>query len=230
MDSYIDKILGDRIYDHEILRLFYLHPVDVIEQEKYTDGELQRVAAYLLKIINRTSAKKIIDIIESDATSIKEISAKNIPQYSNIDSIDDVISIVESNPGCNYELIGYFFNKTGSKGAQTKYGENHYKTAALMHLTTNHQPFSVSYIGKEYIKFDAEVRTEIRTKLFLLIPIIQKSVIDARYHEINMMEILCKYLSESTAIRRRTNVRTMLDYVCKSTLGEEIIETNLNWK
>ncbi|QRN84664.1 hypothetical protein JR334_06620 [Clostridia bacterium] len=230
MESYIEKILNGSIYDHEILRLFYLHPVDVIPQGKYAEGELQRVAAHILKTINKTSVRKIIDIIEADATSIQDISAKNIPQYSSINSIDDVIRIVESNPGCNYQLIGYFFNKTGSKGAQTKYGENHYKTASLMHLTTKHQPFSVSYIGKEYIEFDDDVRKEIRTKLFLLIPIIQKSVIDARYHEVNMMGILRNYLSESTAIRRRPNVRTMLEYVCKSIDSEEIIETHLKWK
>lgn len=230
LENYIDKVLEQSIYKQEIIRLFYLNPVSDDDLKKYEEESLKRVAQYMLRIIGETPVKEIIDSIESDASDIQEVTTQNIPQYSNLDAVEKLLQIVESNPGCNYELIGYFFNKDGSKGAQTKYGENHYKTAALLNLTTWKQPYSVTFLGKEYMQLEANVQNEIKVKLFLLVPIIQKTIIRAKYENVNMMDILRKYLSESTAVRRRSNVKNMMDYICRSEVGLEIVETNLNWK
>lgn len=230
MENYIDKIISNSIYKQEILRLFYLQPVSEEEVKKYEQESLKRVAQYMLHLIAETPTSDIIDTIEGDATDIGEITTQNIPQFSNLDAVEDVIQIVESNPGCNYELIGYFFNKNGSKGSQTKYGENHYKTAALLNLVSWKQPYAVTFFGKEYMQLDGDLRSTVKTKLFLLIPIIQRTIIHAKYEDVQMIDELKKYLSESTAIRRRSNVRTMVDYICKSENGLEVIETNMKWK
>lgn len=230
MKNYIDKILEKSIYKQEVIRLFYLNSVSVDDCKKYDEDSLKRVAQYMLRIIGETPVKEIMDSIESDASNIQEITTQNIPQYSRLDAVEKVLQIVESNPGCNYELIGYFLNKNTSKVAQRKYGENHYKTAALLNLTTWKQPYSVTFLGKEYMQLEADIQKEIKVKLFLLIPIIERTIIRSKYESVNMMDVLRKYLSESTARRRGPNVRKMMDYICRSEAGLEILESNLNWE
>ena len=229
--NYIDKILKgtDR---NEIIKLFFLFPVSQQESSNYTDIQLEQVAKNLFTIIHNTSVEAIIDIIEANKECISDLTSANIPQFSNIELINDVLDVVNSTENITFSDIGYYLNKSASKGAQTKYGENHYKTAALLNLTTFEKPYSITYLGKKYMILDTDTKENIRNKLFLKVPIVQSIAIDARYKKTVPMNILKKYLSESTSIRRRTNVRTMIDYVCKSA-GIEFqmkLQKNLDWK
>lgn len=230
--NYIDKVLGDSVYKNEIIKLFYLFPVSKDDISRYTDTQLEQVARVLISIIKETSIEDIVDIIEASKENIAELTSANIPQFSNIELINDVLDVVNSTDNISFEEIGYYLNKSASKGAQTKFGENHYKTAALIGLTTQEKPFSITYLGKQYMILDTDKKENVRNKLFLRVPIVQTIVIDAKYKKTIPMDILKKYLSESTSIRRRSNVRTMVDYVCKSADVEfqMEIQKNLDWK
>lgn len=230
--SYIDEILNESIYQNEIIKLFYLFPVSNEELKVYTDDQLNIVAEKIIEILKVVSVDNIISIIEANKAEIPEITTANIPQFSNINSIDDVLNIVESSDQITFELIGYYINKNTSKGAQIKYGENHYKVAAAIGLTSFKKPFHVTALGKRYMSLSSEDKIIIRNKLFLLVPIVQKIIIDAKYKIVHPVDILRLYLSESTSIRRRSNVRTMVESVYKDASIELLpkIKKNLYWK
>lgn len=230
--SYIDEILNESIYQNEIIKLFYLSPVSNEELKVYTDEQLNIVAEKIVDILKAISIDNIISIIEANKAEIAEITPANIPQFSNINSINDVLDVVESSDEITFELIGYYINKNASKGAQIKYGENHYKTAAAIGLTTLNKPFHVTALGKKYMSLFWEDKTSIRNKLFLLVPIVQEIIIDAKYRTVHPLDVLRLYLSESTSIRRRSNVRTMVECVYKDADMELLleIEKNLGWR
>lgn len=230
--NYIDKILEGSIYRNELIKLFYLFPVNRGELTKYTNNQLETVATSLIDIIKDTSIENIVDIIEANRESIACLTPANIPQFSNIEIINDVLDIVNSSEDISFEDIGYYLNKKASKGAQTKYGENHYKTAAVIGLTYSEKPFGVTYLGKKYMLIDTDTKENIRNKLFLRVPIVQTIILNAKYKKTVPMNILQQYLSKSTSIRRRSNVRTMVEYVYKSAdVGFQIeIQKNIDWK
>lgn len=230
--NYIDKLLDKMIYPNEIIKLFYLEPVSIENFKKYTEDNLEIAIDRLIDVLQGTSIENIINIIESNREMIATITPANIPQFSKISSINDVLDYVNSSDEVTYELIGYYINKDAKKGAQTKYGENHYKTAASIGLTTNQKPFELTALGKKYMTLLTEQKTALRNKLFLLVPIVQQILIDAKYKVVHPLNILNLYLSESTSIRRRSNVRTMVEYVYKDAETEFIlqIQKNLYWK
>lgn len=230
--NYIDKLLEEMVYPNEIIKLFYMSPVSAETYATYTEEQLTVAVSKLINVLNGTSIENIINIIESNRDMIAEITPANIPQFSSIDSINDVLDYVSSADEVTYELIGYYINKDAKKGAQTKYGENHYKTSASIGLTTVDKPFMITALGKKYMTLPTEEKNAIRNKLFLLVPIVQKILVEAKYRKIQPMNILNLYLSESTSLRRRSNVRTMVEYVYKDADVEFRVEAqkNLDWK
>ena len=230
--NYIDKLLEDLIYPNEIIKLFYLSPVSSENLEKYTAEQLEVAMKILIDVLKRVSIEDIINIIETNREKIAKITPANIPQFSSIDSINDVLDYVNSSNEVTYELIGYYINKDAKKGAQTKYGENHYKTASSIGLTTSEKPFENTALGKKYMTMQTEEKIALRNKLFLLVPIVQQILIDARYRVVQPMNILNLYLSASTSLRRRSNVRTMVEYVYEDADMDFVIEIqkNIDWK
>lgn len=230
--NYIDKLLEEMVYPNEIIKLFYMSPVSAETYATYTEEQLTVAVSKLINVLNGTSIENIINIIESNRDMIAEITPANIPQFSSINSINDVLDYVSSADEVTYELIGYYINKDAKKGAQTKYGENHYKTSASIGLTTVDKPFMITALGKKYMTLPTEEKNAIRNKLFLLVPIVQKILVEAKYRKIQPMNILNLYLSESTSLRRRSNVRTMVEYVYKDADVEFRVEVqkNLDWK
>jgi len=235
MDNYINKILNSEIYDNEIIKLFYLYPLDNETLNSYSSEQLERVYATIGKILLKTKWTTIMNIIEANRNAISSLTPSNIPQFSKLGHVFDIVEIVKSNPDGNFQLYGYFFNKTGSKGAQTKYGENHYKVAALLGLTKKNKPFDITPLGDYYLTLNGNEKTIFRTKLFLQIPIIQKILVESKYKELNGIQLMKISLASSTAIRRRGNVKAMLNLVFDACLSEDFetinkMKENLLWE
>ena len=229
--NYIDKLLEEKIYPNEIVRLFYLFPMT--KQELLSYGEQLRTAySKLIDVLEAVSIETIVDIIEANRDLIGEITPANIPQFSNLMSINDVLDFVDSTDDITFELIGYYINKDAKKGAQVKYGENHYKTAAAMGLVYSEKPFGITELGKQYMRLPKEKQLSLRNKLFLQIPIVQTIIVEAKNHKVAPTDILREYLSESTSIRRRSNVRALVEHACKEANAEFMVEiqNNLEWK
>lgn len=229
---YIDELLKEEIDYNEVLTLFFLDNFNY-EYRKYTDNEREKSTNRLINILEDVSTENIIKLIDSNKDKIKDINPGNIPQFSNLSSINDVLDFVSVAENTTYELIGYYINKDSKKGAQMKYGENHYKIAALIGLVTPQKPFEVTDLGKRYMMLTEEEKLAVRNKLFLQIPIVQILLTSAISDRVNGMDVLRKYLSESTSIRRRSNLKNIINCICENIEDTELnvrIMTNIEWK
>ena len=156
----------------------------------------------------------------------------NIPQFSDIDDLNGVLDIVYSSENITFEDIGYYFYPDSKIHAQWKYGENHYKTAALLGLTSWNKPYQVTDFGVEYMKIPAQERDNIRNKLILRIPVIQRVLLISMERELKPMDILTQHLALSTAKRRHSNLHVMVELVINSMNTENRLEIaeNIKWK
>lgn len=230
--NYLEKVLHEPDEIKEIIRLFFMEPVPKEEIDKYTKTELEEVAITFLNLLLNIKIDKIIELIEKNYMYIKEIDSKNIPQFSNINNIDKVLNIISSNENILYKDIGYYFNKNASEIAQQKYGENHYKICSQIGFTTEKKPYSLTFIGEEYKKFSKDEKEDLKTKLMLRIPIIQYIIVNAKKGRVSVMELLEQYVAKSTAVRRRSNIKVIVNKIVDLAGNEykEIINNNIDWK
>ena len=131
-----------------------------------------------------------------------------------------------------YFATSKFFNKDGKPTAQWKYGENHYKAAALLGLVTSETPFETTYLGKKYMDLSDEMIEKVRPRLCLRVPIIEVYLIEGRKGYFDGMKKLRDLLTEATAVRRRSSIKQMLNQVLSTmplTSRDQIIE-NISWK
>lgn len=185
----------------------------------------------LLTYLEKFSIEDILFEIEQSQEITEPIQSKNISQFSDINAVDYVVQIVsDSEDEINYQYIGYMLNKNASDGAQTKYGENHLKMAIQMGLVSE-KPYKVSELGKEYLALSEEERNKIKPKLYMRVPLIQKLLLESKNEKIDAMDEMRIYLSEKTAIRRRSNIKTLLNEISKiaSVETQKQIMDNISW-
>lgn len=211
---------------------FYLHPDSRFQLGLYKEDVLAEAAKRSFEILADTSIGHILDIIEEHIDELPEVITSNIPQFSNIYDVDVIPRIVVTNPGCEYAMMGYYYNKDGKYDAQRKYGENHYKAAALLGLVTDAPPFDATYLGREYIHLPEETKDLIRPRLCLRIPIIDICLIEGRKGPYDGMKEVRRLLTESTSVRRRSSMKQMINQVLKSIPEKDrsIIIDNISWK
>ena len=200
---------------------------DSFENANNTMSEI--AANSLMNLLLDIKMADIIDFINENDELIGQITPANIPQYSNIDDVSSIIPIIKTNPNADYALIGYNFNKDTKIDAQRKYGENHYKTAALMGLVTVDRPFTVTHLGEVYNNMTDKEKRKIRAKLYLRIPIIQKLFVASLYGDAYPNRIMRNCLSEKTVARRRSNVKTMVNEICNQLDDSENIKDKFKW-
>lgn len=186
-----------------------------VKQEPFIDMGYD--AFLLSELLVDTKTEAIFSIINEHKTSLPKVVSNNIPQFSNSEDIYKVMRVVLDSEivDLSYEKIGYFLCPKGSKsGAQTKYGENHYKLAAQLGLVTPNKPLSTTDLGiAYYLTEDSEKRKEMMKRLVMRIPIIQQVLLCANSQLVDMSEYMCRFLSQSTMLRRRSNMRALLSYL-----------------
>ncbi|MGN0606058.1 MAG: hypothetical protein ACI4JM_06020 [Oscillospiraceae bacterium] len=213
MDTdYTSAILSS---DYETaLKAFFFNYSDSFESTDNGDERCIKAAGIMIKHISDMCIEDIIDFIDDNDELIGTMDSKNIPQFSDINYVNTILSTVKTNPDGDYELFGYYYKKEAKEGAHRKYGENHYKTASIMGLVTRKAPFRVTYFGESYMKLSEKEKLLLRPKLYMKIPIIQKVMADSLYGSAYPTELMRTCLSESTVIRRRSNVKTMVKEIC----------------
>lgn len=211
---------------------FYLHPDSRFQLSLYKEDVLKSAAEKTFEILAGTEISRILDVIESHMEELPEIVTSNIPQFSSITDIDVIPRIVETNPGCEYAMMGYYFNKDGKYDAQRKYGENHYKAAALLGLVTEEAPFGPTYLGREYAGLPEELKEAVKSRLCLRVPIIDICLIEGRKGPYDGMKEVRKLLTESTSVRRRSSMKQMINQILKAMPEKDrsVIIENINWK
>ncbi len=210
----------DYIFENEMTFLF-------IESMVPDKGESKRY----LDFLRRISMYEILSFLKKQEI-LPEVKSINIPQFSNIDDLSGVLDIVYSSGTITFEDIGYYFYPDSKIHAQWKYGENHYKTAALLGLTTWDKPYRVTDFGVGYMQCSKDEKLDIRNKLIMRIPIVQQILVRSVDEELRPIDILAQYLALSTAKRRHSNVHVMVDLVVESLdkdVRSEIVE-HIKWK
>ena len=181
------------------------------------DFPTEEVESYVRKILCVPVEQFIQRDIELETT--EAITPKDVFQFSTLEAGTDHICRALNevgNPGVTFIQAGRLLLNDGmvrKDVAYIKYGENHLKTAeALGLLYELAHTYFVSCIGMLYYNFTEEERFNLNVRLFLrnkfiarLLKASAKSKVDARQ--------FLYMLSDSTYIRRKSNIKCILRYL-----------------
>lgn len=228
--NYLDMLFAHN-EESTILEEFLCHPLNKEVIEMYDSVILDTAGKELIEMVLSTPTDEALSLLIDKGMTDVKITSANIPQFSNYYDIDKIVPIVKTNPGKRFSAYGYYFNKEASEGAKNKYGENHYKCAALLGLLSIEKPFCVTFLGDAYMGYQLDsTRMTIMAKLCLRIPLIQKLLLGATQGKINAHHLMKEYLSESTVNRRASNVKKMLTEICGQLSEGTLLYSNITWE
>lgn len=195
---------------------------EILIADLFCNGDFPAVPG-LFDLINGIHIDEIWQTIQSHRENLLAPAPNNIPQFSNTDEIDQLLNVV-ANVDCplNFQVIGSYLRPSAEKaGAQRKYGENHYKLASSLGLTTL-PVYGLSVLGEEYYHAtDPSIKKQVLKKLVLRIPIVQQALFMAMDGHCCLKDLMEQCLSESTAVRRKSNIFTLMRWV------EDISDTTM---
>ena len=151
------------------------------------------------------------------------IMAADVLQFSDIsDATINVCSVIcaQDNTGLCFQDIGKLLlddNIPRSQTAFNKYGENHIKTAELLGLAfkTGKRQYYLSSTGVAYCKLPDELRDKVLARLILRNKLFVQLVLVASNSSFQLETFLYD-LSESTYLRRRTNIKFVINLLLAS--------------
>lgn len=188
-----------------------------------TNDELVTVCKFLLEI----PISNFIYCIDED----RKCTTDMIIQYSNLEhALVDVVRVLKfNNNSLTFTELGKIIINAKEEGACKKYGENHAKLASELSMVklerksativsnTSFGDFSVGLSDKD--------RNELVKRLALRNKFIQKLIYLAKKGLVNYMDVAMETLSESTAIRRKSNVRQIVNLI----LAGNELANNIIW-
>lgn len=186
----------------------------------YYDFPKEEVAIYVEQVINE-HVERYVAYIKGLSTRSR-IEAGDVVQFSNIN--DATINFCEklnliNNPGLNFQEVGKLLQDDGVErkvGAYIKYGENHTKTAQTLGLAFELcNTYYLSGIGYIFIELDEKDREKLLTRMILRSKLFTRMMQASVNGKVNMREFLYM-LSDSTYVRRRSNVKKMMGYLVRS--------------
>ena len=185
------------------------------------------------QLIN-TSTESIYSLIAQNGSNESSITTNNIPQFSSFEVVFDVLKIVNGSPeeNMNWEKLGYYLcPKNAKRGAKTKYGENHYKLAVQLGLAMPSKKLALTELGTCINTLDYTDKFKCASLLSLRIPIIQTALLHAKDNRFDIFDYLKNFLSESTIIRRRSNIKKLLSLIENYSTTEDMKKNiwNIVW-
>lgn len=209
--------------------------LDLIFFNKNNYNSINNNAEKLCSEICSTSIEQLI-LIALTQNRLCEISAKNIPQFSNFcDGSYNATKIVTNTfeMNLNYLKVGKMLLPIGKRDtAYIKYGENHLKLAQGLGLIeiSNGIQIRPTDLGEKSLKIERLNFEELATRLIFRIPVVCELFKQLVIGPVSSCEYLIQFLSESTAGRRATNLRFLVKRVinnleCKEL--KDIISNNL---
>lgn len=193
--------------EEDVLRSLFLDSLD-----RVAEIGADSIRSTLLHV----HVSEIVNFLECYQAELTNVDAKNIPQFSNVNEVDRVLSILLDSGLQNFDFvtIGEYLCKRGTKeGAQRKYGENHYKLCAQLGFTTYPPFFQATENGIAYHReTDREAKKIWFGKMILHVPIIQQTLLAVKMNDelFSMSDYMSNYLSQSTVKRRLPNVMKLL--------------------
>ncbi len=192
------------IVNKEIAYHLFIEPVDGYKEDGFAEYEM----------LSQASIDDIFSFIIDNKAHLRQIDTYSIPQFSQWSDVFKVLHIIADAPVDNLdrEKIGYFLcPKSARSSAKLKYGENHHKLAIQLSLAVQQVKPELTELG-QVINMVPDEKTKVLSisKLALRIPFIQQILIEAQNKNVNGFEYLTRYLSPSTARRRRSSIKALL--------------------
>ncbi len=197
----------------------------------------EKACERLIRALKSHSISDIIKLI--DTFPYVSIDSAFIPQFGGdlsycTDLLIDVLK--ECDAELSYETLGSkLYRGKNNKVSNTKFGENHAKTASMLDLAiikTSNDPKDhrkyvlLSPLGEYISKMNIKDRADIYRKLILRIPIIQQLIIHTKEGHVYLSDIISKSgIRHSTAIRRTTNIKKLIEFVSET--SEKDVSTRL---
>lgn len=179
-----------------------------------------------------TSMEQLV-LIALTQSSLTEISAKNIPQFSNFyDGAYRTTQIVADahDMKLDYIVVGKMLRPIGKKDvAYRKYGENHLKLAHELGLIRISKGFIIgpTSLGEVSLRMDQLNFDKLSSRLILRIPVVRELIKKLVCGPVSTIDYLNQYLSKSTSIRRASNLRFLVKKVIYDVEGQEVRSTIL---
>ena len=211
--DYLEAFLKKKDYTTRILR----------------NGNNDQLAIFSKLLINY-DFKKVIDIL--DESFYSELIPSKIIQFSNFENGTSklVQLLYNKEEGLSYPEIGRQLVGSEELNAATKYGENHSKFAREFNLVEigNSKPamVKVTNFGKCFAFFDENDQKILLKIMGLRDPLIKNLIIKAKKGIVYYVEE-CNCLSESTKIRRRSNVKKLFEFIFED--ENNSIASNIMW-
>lgn len=188
--------------------------------------------AKAVEIINSVRIEEYVSLIDKLSFD-EDVVGNQVPQFSDFnDGAYRIPELLEFEPsGLSFEKLGYQLVKSPTEGAGIKYGENHSKLANMMELVeiTNRPSNVVSTaLGRYLVSFLPEEKKEVLKRLLLRQYLVQKMISGAAEEVFSYRDAVSK-LSKATAIRRRNNVRKVLEFILCGT-EDEIRLDRIDWQ
>ena len=224
--QYYMEVVHSKLLESFLCNKLNSDDANIIKESGISNNQIGNL---LVDLISNTSVSELFEIIRLSENK-RVITTNNIPQFSNYNEIDNVISIIIDSGiiGMSYKTLGYYLaGRNKSEAARAKYGENHYKLVMQLGFATENKKHLINSFGIAYKNLSSNVnKDEILAKLALRIPIIQELLIQTDNGIVNASKVLQLYLSNATAIRRRSNIKTLLNKLAEYSDKEFITRIN----
>lgn len=178
-------------------------------------GNNEQVEVFCRILLNY-DFKKIIDLI--DDNYISELNCSKVIQFSNLENgtYNLVRVLYGHNEGLSYPEIGRALVGSEETNAATKYGENHSKLGRDFELVTitDSKPSIVknTVFGECFAFLERDQQIKLLKVLGLRDPVIKNLIANSKKGIVYYMDE-CNCLSESTRIRRRSNVKKLFELI-----------------
>ena len=184
-------------------------------------------------ILKQVPIEEFIEAIKKEEKP-RELIPVDVPCFSNLkNGASRLNELLEFEPnGISFEKAGYQLMHSVRKGARLKYGENHSKLAAMMSLVMIYRKgvciTKATPWGTFLTRYDWDMKEDVLRKL-LLRDLCVKSLVKCALEGSVMYRDVVKNLAPSTAIRRRSNVKCLVNFVLKGTAYEKIL-SYIDWE
>lgn len=207
-----------------ILDLFFSRTYEVNINQKMLhynyDFPTEEVEDYVRQILRIPIERFIKHDIETETT--EAIVAKDVFQFSSFEAGTERVCRIlfeAGNPGVTFVQAGKMLLNDGNQrndAAYIKYGENHLKTAeALGLLFELAHTYFVGCIGAIYLNLNDEDKRKLLVRLLLRNKFIARLIKATAIADVDVRQFLYM-LSDTTYIRRRSNIKCILRYLQKS--------------
>lgn len=207
----LSRTFYEKTYENEINKkmLFYSYIFPTEDVLRYTHDVINIPVSQLLEVVLSMHKEE-------------QIAPKDVFQFSNLeDATFRVCQVIKeiNNPGVNTLEAGNLLlddDKKRKKTAIVKYGENHVKTAeafGLLYELTH--VYFLSCLGCIQDLLSKEEKKKLLLRLVLRNKLIRNMYVASFNGEVHMRQFLYM-LSDSTYVRRRSNIRSILNVLEES--------------